>query len=172
MQANLPAHSPSLCSPTQSAAASFRRAVPDDFNALRLLESDSFETARRDSGEVIRQSLRNPLHEVWVSEESPGEIDAALFLRRSGRTLRIHSLAVHPSHQGRGLGNRLIEWALLRATALGCNRATLEADLTQPALVDWYERRGFRQVKLLPGYYGPDHDACRMVLSVGDSISR
>ncbi len=113
---------------------------------------------------TIRRSLANPRHEVWVAEQNgvAGELAGALFLRRKGRTLRLHSLAVHPDRQGGGIGRRLLDIAFRRVAETGADRMVLEADASRPQLVAWYERHGFRKLRRLPGYYGEGRDAWRL----------
>lgn len=125
------------------------------------LEESCFEPARRDSPAALKASLANPKHEVWVAREK-GVLLGSLFLRKLKRSIRIHSIAVAPSAQGRGLGTQLMRRALQRASASGVEHITLEADANNRTLLDWYAGFGFKRMIRLPGYYGRGRDAIRM----------
>jgi GNAT superfamily N-acetyltransferase len=56
--------------------------------------------------------------------------------------LLVKVLWVDEAHRGRGIGARLLAAAEDRARALGCHAAWL--DSSNPAAVDFYERRGYR----------------------------
>ena len=64
--------------------------------------------------------------------------------REQGRTLCIHSLAVLPAYQRRGLGRTLLTAYLQRMESHGiADRAAL---LTHEALIPYYESFGFRNL--------------------------
>ncbi len=94
--------------------------------------------------------------------EEGGELRGALFLRFTPRSVRVHSIAVHPRAQGQGIGARLLEQAAARACATGRRRVTLEASAEQAQLVDWYVRHGYERREFLPDYYAPGHAAWRL----------
>jgi GNAT superfamily N-acetyltransferase len=58
----------------------------------------------------------------------------------------IRMLAVHPAHQGRGVGRALTEWCLARARGGGRRRMVLHTGVWMPAAVRMYERMGFVRV--------------------------
>jgi ribosomal protein S18 acetylase RimI-like enzyme len=139
-----------------------RRASPEDLPALEAVEERCFDAARRDAPRVLRASLGNSRHEVWVLEEGGAPLLGALFLRFRRKSLRVYSIAVVPEAQGRGLGSRLMEKALARARARDLAALTLEAAAGDDALLAWYERFGFRRRTLLPDYYGPGRPGLRL----------
>ncbi len=144
-----------------------RRARPDDYRTLAGMELRCFDEARRESPRVLRASLGNPLHEVWLLEEEAAA-RAALFLRLRRKSLRVHSIAVVPEARARGLGRHLMQFATKRASARGLREVRLEADAGDPGLVAWYEGFGFRPAGLLPAYYGPRRHGLRMRLTLPD----
>lgn len=151
-----------------------RQAEPADLDRLASLENICFEQERRDSRTVIRQSLSNPRHEVWIvdaQEEDIAGIESALFLRKMRNSLRIHSLATRPGLRGRGRGSQMLDLAENRARELNCSRLALEADASRSELVDWYERRGYRRARLLPAYYAPGRDAWRLERDISPASS-
>ena len=144
------------------------RATPADLDALWRLEAACFEPGRREARRVLRASLKNPRHEVWVlkSATSADGVSAAVFLRLYAKALRLHSIAVDPTVQGEGLGAALFHFALERGRKLGRTTAILESDCALPHLAAWYQRHGFRPVREIADYYGSNRSALRMRCSL------
>jgi ribosomal protein S18 acetylase RimI-like enzyme len=127
------------------------------------LEAACFEPERRDSRKVFRHSLSSPHQEVWVIRDGK-EITGSLILRFHPHTCRMHSIAVSPSHQGRGIGRKLLDKAVSRARARACSRIHLEADANNKPLLTWYQSHGYTPVATLPDYYAPNWPALRLSL--------
>jgi ribosomal protein S18 acetylase RimI-like enzyme len=81
-------------------------------------------------------------HEVWLAE-GPDGLDGVLILKVEPDHLLIWSVAVAPSLQGRGLGNRLLVAAEIRARELGRNCVRLYTGEPLTGNIAWYERHGF-----------------------------
>jgi len=74
--------------------------------------------------------------------------------------MHIHNLAVDPARQGRGLGRRLLEFALGLGARRGAERALLEVRQSNWAAQRLYRSLGFRGVAVRRGYYThPSEDA-------------
>lgn len=56
-------------------------------------------------------------------------------------------MAVDPTHQGHGIGRRLMSAAIERARALGFRRVTLESNARLASAVHLYEAYGFRHLR-------------------------
>ncbi|MEM1411129.1 MAG: ribosomal protein S18-alanine N-acetyltransferase [Pseudomonadota bacterium] len=79
------------------------------------------------------------------------------------------NLCIHPHRQGRGLGGLLLDQALERARALGCEAMYLEVRPSNPQAAAMYRRRGFQVVGRRPDYYraeGGREDAIVMRLAI------
>jgi ribosomal-protein-alanine N-acetyltransferase len=63
------------------------------------------------------------------------------------------NVCVDPQHQGLGLGQRLLDYALQAALELGAESAFLEVRVSNAAAIALYERSGFAQVGKRPNYY-------------------
>lgn len=61
----------------------------------------------------------------------------------------INYLAVGPSDRRRGLGRRLVEAAERALAALGCPKINLQVRASNRAVVEFYERLGFRREETL-----------------------
>ncbi len=55
----------------------------------------------------------------------------------------LHTLAVHPDAQGRGLGTALLDAVVAHVDAEGEGRGPLTLETANPHAVGWYQRRGF-----------------------------
>lgn len=69
---------------------------------------------------------------------------ASYFLTEDGRTMKLDKLYVHPRHQRRGYGGRLIDRALARARTLGCERLLLAVNRRNATAIAAYRKHGFR----------------------------
>jgi ribosomal protein S18 acetylase RimI-like enzyme len=81
-------------------------------------------------------------HEVWLAEGLDG-LDGVLILKAEPDHLLIWSVATAPALRGRGLGNRLLVAAEMRARELGRNCVRLYTGEPLTGNIAWYERHGF-----------------------------
>lgn len=132
-----------------------------DLPDLLNLETRCFEPQRRDSAGIFRHSLSSLSQEVWLATEKR-KLLASLILRFHPNTCRIHSIAVLPSAQGKGIGHCLLNHAESRARSRGCSRMSLEADARNRKLINWYLKYGYKISKPLPDYYAPSWHALRL----------
>ena len=87
--------------------------------------------------------------------DDSGEIIGTVGLFRiSPSTCELRKMYLVRSARGRGLGRRLLEHALARATGLGFSRVVLETASVLKDAIALYERYGFQR-------YTPDHLASR-----------
>ena len=63
---------------------------------------------------------------------------------QTGRPLIIHRLAVHPFHQGKGIGKRLLNFAELYALEKGHTSIRMDVYSQNPEAVGMYERAGYQ----------------------------
>jgi GNAT superfamily N-acetyltransferase len=105
---------------------------------LSALHSAAFGTAKGHvtqwAGRLARRSL------TWVGAfEDGGLVGFAQVLREDPPILV--DVAVHPDHQGRGIGKTVVEAVVGEAFATGCEAITTDHE---PHLTGFYERCGFR----------------------------
>ncbi|EHR59484.1 ribosomal protein S18-alanine N-acetyltransferase [Saccharomonospora cyanea] len=75
----------------------------------------------------------------------------------------LHTIAVHPDHQGKGVGTALLRSLLAHADEL-CAPVVLEVRTDNDTAITLYERHGFERVGLRRRYYQPSGaDAYTMV---------
>jgi len=75
----------------------------------------------------------------------------------------ILNIAVDPAFRGRGLGKRLLEYALEYCRGLGAERVELEVRTGNDAAIALYQKYGFEIRELVPCYYSNGEDAFVMV---------
>jgi len=88
---------------------------------------------------------------VWVVV-GEGDVVGAVVCFWHGDDGHLRELNVHPRHQRRGLGRRLVNAALEGARAKGCVRLALTTFSQVPFNGPWYERMGFRRVSQPTGW--------------------
>lgn len=77
----------------------------------------------------------------------------------------INCVGVVPAAQGHKVGEQVMLHALEQARQTGAACCFLEVDVTNVPAKRLYEKCGFQEFEILPGYYVEDrHDGCRMVL--------
>jgi ribosomal-protein-alanine N-acetyltransferase len=67
----------------------------------------------------------------------------------------VQTIAVAPTHQGHGLGTRLLTQLIDESARRGCKRLDLEVRADNEVAIALYERHGFTRVGLRRGYYQP-----------------
>jgi ribosomal-protein-alanine N-acetyltransferase len=67
----------------------------------------------------------------------------------------VQTIAVAPTHQGHGLGTRLLTALIDESARRGCRRLDLEVRADNPTAIALYERHGFTRVGLRRSYYQP-----------------
>lgn len=66
------------------------------------------------------------------------------------RVAMLEDMIVHPGARGRGVGSRLLEYAIGVAGDAGCRRITLLTDATNLAAQRFYARHGFGHSTMIP----------------------
>jgi ribosomal-protein-alanine N-acetyltransferase len=79
--------------------------------------------------------------------------------------MQIVNVAVHPAWRRRGIGTRLIRYALERGYEAGATVAALEVRRSNQAARALYERLGFKAVRERLGYY-PEFKEPALVLEI------
>jgi ribosomal protein S18 acetylase RimI-like enzyme len=89
----------------------------------------------------------------FISLDERGSFCGFLICSRiSTRAAMIPQIAVHPSHQGRGVGNSLIHRSLRELKASGFQSVSLMVSRENQRAFDWYRRVGFRIRKEFGAY--------------------
>jgi glutathione synthase/RimK-type ligase-like ATP-grasp enzyme/ribosomal protein S18 acetylase RimI-like enzyme len=148
---------------------SIRRSTQNDLGLLEEIERTCFPKFQQSSRRTLRLSLSSSAQEVWVAEYKIGKRKTPagiMVLHLHSRTLRVFSIGVLNTFQGKGIGARLITHACNLAMARGSERISLEARSNDDRLIEWYEKAGFVVNEFLPDYYMKGEHAKRMIFTV------
>lgn len=145
-----------------------RRATLGDLPVFEACERTGFSENRQSSRASLKRSLTSPTQLALVIERKekrrkPIPAGTAVVFQYK-RSLRIYSLAILAEHRMLGLGEALLRHIVEFAASHGYERVSLEADMNNPKLVNWYRKFGFEPIRTLSDYYGPGEPAVRMVL--------
>ena len=133
--------------------------------AICEIENELFSVPWSEKG--FLSELESPDGYVAVAVEEKKVIGFAV-LHRFDDEAELFNLAVTPEHQGRGIGQMLLEWISYTAMSQGIEKVYLEVRVSNEKARHLYERNGFRSVGLRKGYYdAPKEDAVLMALDMG-----
>ena len=127
-----------------------RRAVASDLEPILAIERRCF-TGDLLSRRALSHHLGSGKADVWVDEVN-GTIRGYILLFRHTRAklCRIYSLAVEPSHRGKGIAEGLIGAAEKASGKVGCKLEIREDNFKARTL---YERLGYKPAGQRPGFY-------------------
>jgi len=140
-----------------SNAINFRKAVPDDLEAiLRLLTDDILGSGREGGLEdlpVYRQAfdeIDGDPNQFLCVAEADSEIVGTLQLsfipglaRHAVKRGQIEAVRVTSNRRSEGLGEALFEWAIEKCRQEGCGLVQLTTDKARPDAHRFYDRLGF-----------------------------
>ena len=107
---------------------------------------------------IFRDCLRAG-YPMWV-QEADGELLGYGVLSIAADEAHLLNLCTAPSHEGRGLGRRMLQSMLHIARGQRAQRIFLEVRPSNPRAIALYERSGFNEIGRRPRYY-PDHGGRR-----------
>ena len=89
-------------------------------------------------------------------------IAAFAIMHLGDEVAHLNLLAVATVHRRQGLGSQLMNWLTTTAITAGVFRINLELRTHNDAARGFYERLGYEQVGVVPGYYQGRESALRM----------
>ncbi len=122
-----------------------------DLPQVLEIERDAYPTPWTRSH--FQFEIRDNAHAINLVLVTAGHVIGYVCCWRLGPELKINNVAVCRSRRGTGAGKVLLDGILRRARELGCSEATLEVRPSNEAARRLYDRFGFRQVGVRPGYY-------------------
>jgi putative acetyltransferase len=99
-----------------------------------------------------------PGGQIFFVVDEGGVRGTCAVIRHDGETFELAKMAVEPSAQGHGYGDRLVEAAIAFARGAGARRLTLVSNTKLSPALNLYRKHGFRDVPLDPanGYSRAD----------------
>ena len=78
------------------------------------------------------------------------------------------NIAIDPAHQGKGLGDKLLQQVIFQNKTMGVQVISLEVRVSNLTAIKLYEKRGFSKDAIRPNYYSgpPKEDALLMSLNI------
>lgn len=111
---------------------------------------------------AIARLIGSRTHEVVVARQGATIAGfAAMEYPVEGTAAHLMLLAVEPAWRKLGIGRRLIEYLEAMARELDLTHITLEVRAKNHTAREFYDAAGYREVALVPGYYGRE-SAVRM----------
>ncbi len=136
-----------------------RRAELKDLNSIvKLLADDPLGQKREHYMEPLpeiyvqafKNILADPNQELMVLENDSGAVIGTLQLSfiqyltyQGGIRAQIEAVRVHKSYRGKGIGQKLFEWAIFRARERGAHLLQLTTDKKRPEALKFYQKLGF-----------------------------
>ncbi len=139
-----------------------RRAVPDDVPNIARLEEECFSDpfGEKDIFSLVTTDLG-----MCFAALDDGEVIGYVFGRIIPPEGEIYRVAVSPEKRRRGIGYRLLSYALKTERARGLETTFLEVRRQNTAARALYSAHGFTEVGVRKNYYqNPTDDAVIMLL--------
>lgn len=130
-----------------------RTFTPADLDATIALVSETFER-------LFEPSMYMAIHEAWpggqlVMVDQGRLVGLLLSMKRSNTSGRILVMTVRQELRDQGLGATLLRRFMAQCIEEGLSTVYLEVRLSNEMAQAFYQRFGFRVVRVLPRYY-PD----------------
>jgi ribosomal-protein-alanine N-acetyltransferase len=128
---------------------------PSDLSEVLLIERGSFVAPW--SRAAFEAELEKPYANLYLARSRSGEkaggVIGYICFWLVADEIQVVNVAVHMAWRRRGIGNRLMRYALERGCEAGANVAVLEVRRSNEAARALYEGLGFHAVSERPGYY-------------------
>lgn len=159
-----------------------RPAFPEDASALAALGRASFVAAfghlylDKDLNAFLEQcygqtaaagEIADPAHRHCLAVDADGSLAGFCKLKfpsgyaehsAAARPIALQQLYTEPARTGKGIGARLMEWALAEASALGADAVQLSVWSENFAAQRFYARHGFAKIADIDFYVGSHRD--------------
>ena len=144
---------------------SIRLARPTDADVLAVMSRDLIEqglgwtwTAAR-----LRRAIADAQTNVVVQDGADGDFAGFAAMRYGEAEAHLLLLAVDPPRRRQGSGSALLGWLEASAQVAGIAQVQLEARVTNVSARAFYRFHGYRETRLVPGYYQGREASVRLV---------
>lgn len=115
--------------------------TPADLDGVMEVEHLSFLTPW--SREAFEAELMQTYTVYLVARDDSRRVVGFGGMHTVWEDSHVTNIAVHPTHRGQGLGERMMHELMARAVARGCNRMTLEVRVSNTPAQSLYRKLGF-----------------------------
>ena len=122
-------------------ASAFRRLNEEWINRDFVIEAKDIETL----GDP-RKAIFGRGGQILMAYANLAPIGCAALIPMSDGIVELAKMAVDPQYRGRGIGRRLLEFAIERARVMGAQSVFLGSSTKLPVALHLYESVGFRHV--------------------------
>ena len=132
---------------------------PDEIDAVLMVEASAFTNPW--TREMYVNEMQNEgVSFIYAARDGAGRMVGFCSFWKIFDELHINNLAIVPEWRRRGVASALLVRILDEGTALGLTSATLEVRRSNEPARQLYERFGFTEAGVRPGYYtNPVEDA-------------
>lgn len=139
-----------------------RKMTKEDLPVIDKLEKELFSSPWPMSM-YVSEMTSNPFAHVCVLEEE-GEIIGYFDWWNLYDNAQIATIGVRKEYQGKGYGQKMMDYIIQEATSQGCENLSLEVRVSNEKAISLYEKNGFLKVNIRKNYYEDNHeDAFLMV---------
>ena len=145
-------------------AIKIRSASADDVEAIVEIENGTNQIPWTKAQFVSSMEVG---HYSLVLQEDEEIIGFAIFLPIIPES-HLLNFAIDPTHQGKGLGDKLLQQVILQNKNIGVQVISLEVRVSNQPAINLYEKRGFTRDAIRSDYYSgpPKEDALLMSLKI------
>ncbi len=145
-----------------STAVTIRQFRPGDETAFRKLNEEwinrYFKLESKDvaSFDDPQKTIVDPGGKILLALRNDELVGCCALVVMGAGEFEVAKMAVSPSHQGAGIGRRILEESIATARALGATRLYLETNHVLAAAIRLYESVGFRHLapeRIVPSPY-------------------
>ncbi|MEL0017953.1 MAG: ribosomal protein S18-alanine N-acetyltransferase [Gammaproteobacteria bacterium] len=143
---------------------SFRPASSDDISSILEIENKTNKMPWTEAQFISSMEVGH--FSVVLHEES--NIQGFAIYSPIVPESHLLNIAIHPTYQGRGLGDKLLQQVILQNKTMGVQVISLEVRVSNLPAIKLYEKRGFLKDAIRPNYYSgpPKEDALLMSIKI------
>ena len=142
-------------------AIHLRPFIPGDEAAFRILNEawlGKYVAIEASDRLVLDNPVANILEpggHIFMALSDDGPVGCCALLRMGPREFELAKMAVLEEERGRGIGRKVLEYAIVQAKLLGAERLYLETNSKLASAIHLYESVGFRHAsrkQIIPGH--------------------